>query len=60
MGMGMAEHRAEQGCFGEGQARLGSHSSLAFALSKASREAQLQLTMMAADCVGYVPCLPMW
>lgn len=46
-----------QGCFGEGRPRLGSHSSLALALLKASREAQLQLTMMAADCVGYVPYL---
>lgn len=54
-GTGKAECWAEQGCFGEGRPRLGSHSSLALALLKASREAQLQLTMMAADCVGYVP-----
>lgn len=58
-GMAMAECRAEgQGCFGEGLAGvagLGSHPSLALALSKASREAQLQLTMTAGDCVGYVP-----
>ena len=35
--------------------KLGSRSVW---LSRASRGAQLQLTMMAADCVGYVPSGP--
>lgn len=49
-----------QGCFGEGRPRLGRRTSLALALPKASRGAQLQLTMMAADCVGYVSTQPAW
>lgn len=40
--------------------KVGQSLSLALALLKASREAQLQLTMMAADCVGYVPSLQYW
>lgn len=52
-GNGGVQPRQSRDVFGEGQASSASWavaSSLALALSRASRGAQLQLTMVAADC----------